>query len=245
MVGQRMLIISAHPGDFLRGGAGVIRKYRREGAAVYVIVLSEGLRSEGIAGLQEARAKADAQAAVRRAEVMRAAAILDIEHVEFCGYDDNPLEMDRERLRSLACRIREIHPDFILTHDAGRDIRNPDHERAARAVLVASAVASSPSVRLDGLPAPAASIPLFGFEPLHPEASAWVPGVLVDITADYETKELSLSCLASERESLDISRQQARNRAVHCAGRGGVSGCEYAEAFSAFGPICSHDALVW
>ncbi len=241
---EKILVISAHVGDFVWRSAGSIAKYVREGAQVDVIVLTYGARGESGGFYKKTGGTVEGCKAVRRAEAEKAAQILGIHSISFCGYDDFPLEMTEKRLRTLATQIRKLLPDFILTHDDGMDRVNPDHTKTAQAVKWALSIAQSGDFQ-DGFTPVNRVIPMFGFEPLFPEACGYTPDVYIDITDVWDQKKAAMESLETQRSSMDAYVQKAILRASFCSGRGGRKDCKYAETFSMYGPICCENAFVW
>lgn len=242
---EKALIISAHVGDFVWRSAGTIAKYTKLGVQVDVIVLTYGARGESGAYYKKLSGTVEECKVVRRAEAEKASEILGINSIAFCDYDDFPLEMDLKRLESLAERIRRIAPTFIITHDKGKDWINPDHTKTAEAVLKAQAIACARGVYLNGAPALPHKVPVFGFEPMSTEACDYNPDIYVDITEDWDMKMAAMECLETQRGSMDAYVQKAILRASYCSGRGGRPGCKYAESFSMYAPVCSHEGFVW
>lgn len=229
---QTMLIICAHPSDFVWAAGATVSRYATEGHAVHIVVLADG---EG-----ESREYTTA-----RDEARRAATVLGAAGLRFCGYDDKPLIMEADRCETLACTIREIRPDFIVTHARERDLAQPSHFYTSEAVRCASAIASAAGAACGGLPVSPRQTPIFGFEPSTPEIAGWLPGFMIDATPFWEKKEQAMCELKSEQERVRIVIERARIRGVHCTGRGGKTGSKYAEAFSTYGPIYAHGYFVW
>lgn len=234
---QRMLVVSAHVGDFIWRSAGTIAKYVQAGTAVDVLVLTYGARGESGAYWKREGATLEGCAALRRAEAEAAAEILGVADLTFCGYDDFPLLMTPERMEDLAQRIARAQPDLVLTHDLGQDPGNMDHTRTGEAVVKAIAIARARY----GLP----HTPVFGFEPMSPEVCAFQPDLYIDITDRYEQKYAAMECLATQRGSMPSYVERAKLRGSHCSTRGGRSDCRYAEAFTMLAPAYAHDGFVW
>jgi len=241
---NKILIVSAHVGDFVWRSAGSIAKYVQEGAQVDVMVLTYGARGESGSFYKQTGGTTDACRQVRRAEAEKAAQVLGVHSITFCGYDDFPLEMTEDRLKALATEIRKLHPDFILTHDDGMDRVNPDHTKTALAVKRAVSMAQSVDF-VDGNTPLTRLTPMFGFEPLFPEACGYTPDLYIDITDVWDHKMAAMECLETQRNSLDAYVQKAILRASFCSGRGGRKDCKYAETFSMYLPICCENAFVW
>lgn len=229
---QTMLIICAYPSDFVWEAGATIARYTKEGHAVHIVVLADGEN--------ESRAYVTA-----REEARRAASVLGVAPLIFCGYNDKPLVMEADRCEALACTIREIRPDLIVTHARERDITQPNYFYTSEAVRFAYTIASAAGASRNRQPVSPRQTPMFGFEPSSPEIAKWLPGFMIDATPFWEMKEQAMNELKSEQERIRIVTERALIRGVHCAGRGGKTGSKYAEAFSAYGPIYAHGYFVW
>lgn len=245
MMDEKMLVVSAHVGDFVWRSAGTIAKYVKKGAQVDVIVLTYGARGESAAFYKDHGGTLEECKKVRRAEGERAAEVLGVHSIQFCDYEDFPLNMDRPRLEWLAEQFRLIRPDFILTHDRGKDRVNPDHTKTAEAVMKAYSIASAYGAPCNGAPVAPRQTPMFGFEPMSPEACDYKPDIYIDITEEWEQKLAAMKCLETQKASMDAYVQKAILRASYCSGRGGRKNCKYAESFSMYGPVYAYDAFVW
>jgi len=244
MMNEKLLVVSAHVGDFVWRSGGTIAKYVKLGAQVDVVVLTYGARGESGAFYKKTGGTLEECKALRKAEGEKAAQVLGGHSVTFCGYDDFPLEMDRERVRALAGIIRDLRPDLILTHDDGPDRVNPDHTKTAQAVQQALAVAENGRFD-DGSEPVSRPIPVFGFEPMTPEICEFTPDIYIDVTEEWEKKEAAMACLETQSGSVDAYVQKAILRASFVSGRGGRKECKYAESFSMYAPVCTRNAFVW
>ncbi len=224
---QKMLVISAHPGDFVWRSAGTVAKYVNDGWQVRIICLTYGARGESAAFYKNTGGDYEACCETRRAEAENAAEKLGAE-ICFCGYEDFCLEMDPERIRKLAEDMKAFEPDIILTHDTGKDRVNPDHTAAGKAVLTAYELAVGSGMK---------QVPVFGFEPLNPELCGYKADVYIDVTDAWEQKIQAMECLATQKKSRPAYEEKAVYRASYASGRGGNKSCRYAETFSRFFPI--------
>ena len=227
---QTLLIISASPSDFIWEAGATIARYVKEGHTVYSIILTDG---DG------------AERDTAQKEVRQAASILGVATTRFCGYAAAPLTMDASRCEELACRIREIRPDCIITHAKEKDMDQPNNFYTSEAVRCAYTIASAAGAACGGLAVSPRQTPMFGFEPHAPEIVGWRPGFMIDATDFWTMKEQAMAALKSESSRIPVATEKARIRGVHCAGRGGKTGCKYAEAFSSYGPIYAHGYFVW
>lgn len=242
---QKMLVVSAHVGDFVWRSAGTIAKYTKEGACVHVVVLTYGARGESGAYWKGPNATLNGCKAARHAEAEAAAKVLGVEKIEFWDYEDFPLQVTNELLERLALKIRCFRPDFILTHDKGSDDVNLDHTYASQAVTKAYAIASAYGAYCEGAKVAKRQTPIFGFEPATPEKCDFIPDIYIDITDTYATKKAAMECLKTQSGSMATYEEKAILRGNHCKVRGGRDDCKYAEAFTRFIPVYAYDAFVW
>lgn len=225
---QTMLIIAARALDIAEGCAGVIMKYAGEGCRIEALVLS------------------DLDGADRRPAITEALADIGVSGVAYWQLPALPLELDDAQCERLAVLLRGVRPDFILTAAREADLQTPDRGYVGAAVVRAAAIASAGGADCGGLPALPRQLPVFGLEPQNPEESGWAPDILIDVTPYFERKQAAVAALSQNSAARRLRcEQQAKNRAVYCSGRGGVTGCKYAEAFSRFGPIYAHGRFVW
>lgn len=225
---QTMLVITARASDIAEGCAGVIMKYADAGHRVAAVILSD---------------QDDAQQQPHITDVLTG---IGVSHITYFQAPAMPLEISDAQCEQLAVILRDIRPDFIITSAREPDLQTPDRSYVSAAVVKAYAIASAAGACCGGLPVSPRQTPMFGLEPENPEESGWVPGILVDITPYFKRKREAVERLSpSSAASRVRCEEQAKNRAVYCAGRGGVTGCEYAEAFSCFGPIYAHSRFVW
>ena len=182
---------------------------------------------------------------IRMAEGRKAAEVLGVDELVFYDFDDFPLEMNKERQERLARDIRLFRPDFIVTHDKGIDAGNMDHTRTSQAVMAAYTIASAWGAELDGAAVAPRQTPMFGFEPMFPEACGFIPDIYIDITDQFDLKMEAMNCLYTQKKSIESYVEKAKLRGNHCSTRGGRPNCKYAEAFTMYGPVYAYDAFVW
>lgn len=126
---QTILIVLAHPDDESFPIGGTIAKYADRGHRIILVSATKG--EAGIPGISAVEA-----AAVRQAEMMRAAGVLGIEQVIFLGYQDGevtnaPAGELSERLVRL---IRKYQPDVVITFGPDGISGHPDHIAVWQAV---------------------------------------------------------------------------------------------------------------
>ena len=104
----RILVFSAHVADFCARCGGTLALYTRSNVTVHVVCLTFGERGEsgdywrklGETSVSDAKK-------TRRLEAEAAAAVLGTT-IQFMDFNDYPLEIDRERIESLARIIRDL-----------------------------------------------------------------------------------------------------------------------------------------
>ena len=239
MKDKTMLVVSAHAADFVWRSGGVIAKYINEGAKVYVIVLSFGVRGESndlwkIEGQNYENVKS-----IRLNESKNAADILGVKNIEYWDYEDYPIEITRERIDRLALRIREIRPDIVITHDKN-DLFNPDHNTVSEFVFKCCVLSNSRGVQLNNTKA-TKQMGIYGFEPHQTEISNYVPGIIIDITDTYEQKVRAMQCFKSQSHLIEYYTQRAFMRGNHARRISGINSYKYAESFSRFFPVVARE----
>jgi 4-oxalomesaconate hydratase len=242
---EKILVVSAHAGDFLWRSGGAIAKYVNEGAEVHLIVLTYGLRGEANDLWTQENMTNEKAKAIRLAETTQASKILGINQIDFWDYSDYPFEIDLDKQNRLAIKIREIRPDFIITHDKESDAYNPDHGIVANYVWRSSIFASAAGMKIVGLPVGQRYVPIFGFEPHYSEVSKFKPDVYIDITDTFAIKAKAMSSFKSQSFMAEQYTRKAENRAKDVAGRTGNKECLYAEAFSMYFPVYKINRFVY
>jgi LmbE family N-acetylglucosaminyl deacetylase len=174
---KRVLAIGAHPDDVEYFAGGTLLRLAQDGAAVALVVCSDGSRG--------GRDLADA-AEVRRAEQAEAAKRLGTTAVHWLGLPDGELAPGDPLRRELVLAIRRERPELVLAHDPRTlwtvvgGIAQPghsDHRAAGQAALDAVYPrAPSPNFHWEQL-AGAGESELPGFEPTSQaeRLSPWYP----------------------------------------------------------------------
>lgn len=198
-----------------------------------VVTLSLGARGESANLWRQPGMTLEAVKAQRRAEAEAAAKTLGAELVVMDRMD-YPLETDTETVESLARIMREVRPDYILTHTPN-DPYNKDHETAHRVTFLAREVAQAhgfePGQPVLGAP------PVYLFEPHQPEMCGFRPTCFVDIGPVVETKLAAMKCMEQGQPHLiAYYRELAERRGVHAARNSGRP-IRHAEAFEAVHPV--------
>jgi LmbE family N-acetylglucosaminyl deacetylase len=154
--------VFAHPDDESFGPGGTLARYAAEGAAVHVIIATDGIAGsvEDPAHLQNHATLAQ----VRSAELTNAAVALGLTSIWSLPYrdsgmrgtpdNDHPDALIQQPLETLVAEVREyierLQPDVIVTHDPYGGYGHPDHVRCCEAVTTAFHLAAAEGRRRNG-----------------------------------------------------------------------------------------------
>jgi LmbE family N-acetylglucosaminyl deacetylase len=217
---ERVLVLAPHPDDEAIGCGGAICLHRQRGDPVQIAFLTSG--EQGLPGLA-----AEEIRSIRETEASAAAAVLDVQEIEFLRLPDLELDKHLERgAEQLAELIAEATPDLIYLPHPGES--HPDHE----AVL--------PMVRLAlvRLPAGTSRPELRGYEIWSPMTRfGWVE----DISAVMERKLRAVRCYRSQ---LELFRYDLAIRGLNRYRGILAAGSRYAEAFEYYEPAPSSEPPV-
>ena len=155
------MAVHAHPDDEASKGAATTARYRAEGAEVMVVTCTGGERGDVLNDEAAADVAEHGLAAVRRAEMARAAEILDISHA-WLGYEDSGYPQPDENgvlpelpagcfavvplaesARNLAAHIRAFRPHVLTTYDERGGYPHPDHIRCHEVAMAAVDLAAA------------------------------------------------------------------------------------------------------
>jgi len=237
------LVISAHSADFVWRAGGAIALHQAQGLEVTVGCLSYGERGESAKLWKQEGMTLERVKTARRKEAENAAAALGVGDIRFFDVGDYPLDLGRETCERLVDVIREVQPDWMMSHSKW-DPYNTDHMRTTDFVLetrmVAQAWGHNPGQKVLGAPQ------LYLFEPHQTEQMAWKPNVFLDITEVWDRKWAAIQCMQGQEHLWHFYRNVAENRANHfrrnSGGQAGGRDARYAEGFEAVFPRCV-DAL--
>lgn len=204
-----VLVVTAHPGDFVWRAGGAIALAHSRGQKVVIACLSFGERGESASAWRAGKTLEEIKE-IRRAEGQTAADLLGAE-VRFFDANDYPLRETDELMQQLIDLYREVQPDVVLTH-AAADPYNMDHPKAAEIALAARVLAQAPGVTGPGdvIGAP----PVFSFEPHQSEVCDFVPNVLLDITEVWDTKVAAMNSLGAQGHLVDYYTDLGKRRGV-------------------------------
>jgi|ERR687896_1009716 4-oxalomesaconate hydratase len=205
-----LLVVTAHPGDFVWRAAGAIALTTSAGGRAVIACLSFGERGES-ARLWRQGYTLDQVKAARRAEGEQAAKVLGAE-VEFFDAGDYPLAETPELLRRLIDLYRRLQPSVVLTH-APADPYNIDHPTACEIAMKARILAQAPGVH-PGAGEVIGAPPVFHFEPHQSEVCGFRPDVLLDVTPVWERKRAAMEVFEAQRHLWEYYTDLGRRRGV-------------------------------
>jgi mycothiol S-conjugate amidase len=139
-----LLSVHAHPDDESSKGAGTVAKYHAEGVRTVLVCCTGGEEGDILNPAMDRPEVRAAIAAVRQAELDKAAAIIGYDEVEMLGYRDsgmpvseanaNPLSFAQapldEAVGRLVAILRRARPQVVVTYgDEQGGYPHPDHLR--------------------------------------------------------------------------------------------------------------------
>ncbi len=220
---NEVLVVAAHPDDEVLGCGGSIARHADAGDHVQVLIVAEGATSRQ---QQRDRGQVDTELNDLAFAAQKAGEILGATGVELLDLPDNRLDsidcLDLVKL--IEARIERYQPQIVYTHHAG-DV-NIDHRRLHEAVVTACRPAPSHPVKR-----------LLSFEVASStewqppgSAPAFQPNWFVDISEQWDRKQLALEAYASEMRPWPHARSV--KALEHLARwRGAQVGVQAAEAF--------------
>lgn len=181
----RVLAVVAHPDDVEALCGGLIAALRAAGATIGYVLLTSGDK-----GSSDPTVDPLALAAVREAEQLAAARVLDVHDVVFLRYHDGEVTDDGPTREAVAAQIRRFRPDLLITFDPWHDYTfHNDHRQCGFVALAAARTRarwSGPARGVDGALIAADT-------PGHVIREGWLfltdrPNVVVDIAPEIELK---------------------------------------------------------
>ena len=178
-MGNKILVIAAHPDDELLGCGGTIAKHIRNGDNVCFVIVCEGSSHRGVS-----------QEDNEQHHALCASKILGVQDVKMLGFPDQKL--DTYTLTEIITPLEEIVNSFrpsIVYCQYGGDI-NRDHELLFKAIMVAV----RPTVEfIDSV---------YAFDTASSTEWAYprsfMPDTWIDISDTLELKLEAMSCYTSE-----------------------------------------------
>lgn len=182
-LGDRVLAIMAHPDDAELLCMGTLLKARHQGAAVAVVVATDGRFGVSLADAQQ-RGSEKLPAKLRAEESVTAFLGTGIELLVL-DRPDGALQHDRNLISSLEKEFRRFEPTAVISHhieDSGAD--HQDHATVGKTAW--NIVRRTASVRL-----------FLRSQPLRPDCS-FRPNLFVDITDHFQAKMTALQAHRSQ-----------------------------------------------
>ncbi|MXX89801.1 MAG: PIG-L family deacetylase [Boseongicola sp. SB0677_bin_26] len=231
------LVISAHSADFVWRAGGAIALHQAKGYEVTVVCLSYGERGESAKLWKQDGMTLSKVKAARQAEAENAAAALGVHDIRFFDVGDYPLDLGRETQDRMVDVIREVQPNFMMSHSRW-DPYNTDHMNTTQFALecrmIAQAWGHNPGETVLGAPQ------LYLFEPHQTEQMEWKPTTFLDITDFWDKKWAAIQCMHGQEHLWNFYRNVAENRANHfrrnSGGQAGGRAAKYAEGFETVFP---------
>lgn len=217
---MNVLAVGCHPDDIEISCCGTLAKCVKRGDKVTVCHVANGNMGHEIIEPDELRL-------IRAQEAKKAGSLAGIEVVTLDIGDLLPNGCDIEQRDKLVALIKEVQPDFIITHSPTDYM--PDHLAVSKMVFDASFAASCPHY---GAPGKAAVVPIFYMDNLA--GMNFNPTEYVDISDEIDLKIEMLECHESQlkwmkdHDHIDFAefvRTCSRFRGIQC-------GVQYAEAFT-------------
>lgn len=230
---KSLLVVTAHPGDFVWRAGGAIALHAAKGYRVLIACLSYGERGESQFAWKKAGVAMAEVKAQRKDEAMRAAAILGAE-IEFFDAGDYPLRGTDAMIDRLVDLNHALKPSAILTHSL-EDPYNIDHPEATRLAQEARIIAQAAGHKPDPERAYAAP-PVFLFEPHQPEQCNFKPNVILNIDDVWEKKRAAFEILAAQKHLWEYYTRVALNRGMQ-GGRNSGRSMTYGEAYQRLFPM--------
>ena len=231
------LVISAHYADFVWRAGGAIALHQEREFEVTVVCLSYGERGESAKLWKQDGMTLDKVKTERRKEAENAATSLGVNDIRFFDVGDYPLDLGRETQNRMVDVIREVQPQFMMSHSKW-DPYNTDHMNtttfALECRMIAQAWGHNPGQKVLGAPQ------LYLFEPHQTEQMEWKPTTFLDITDVWDKKWAAIQCMQGQEHLWNFYRNVAENRGNHfrrnSGGKAGGRAAIYAEGFETVFP---------
>jgi len=218
-----VLAVYAHPDDADVGCGATLARWAKGGAAVHLVVCTDGGKGTTDADVVPARLAAE-----RAGELEVSSALIGLSSVDNLGFPDGELDDSDDFRRTLVQRVRALRPDVVCGHDPtaiffGRDYFNHRDHRVAGVAL------------LDAV-APASALPHYFPDtgPAHRVSEVLLSGTLepdewIDVTDTIEIKAAAVECHRTQFAGQSgWAGEAVRRRAAEEGRRVGVG---YAEGF--------------
>jgi LmbE family N-acetylglucosaminyl deacetylase len=148
-----LMAVHAHPDDEATGTGGILARAAANGVRTVLVTCTDGSCGDGPGGVKPGEPGHDPAAVVelRRGELEKSCAILNVSHLELLGYADSgmmgwptneaadsfwktPVDVAAARVADL---IEQYRPDVVVTYDENGFYGHPDHIQAHRVTMAA------------------------------------------------------------------------------------------------------------
>lgn len=219
-----LLVVAAHPGDFVWRAAGAIALHCAAGWRVTVVCASFGVKGEAGVLWQKEGATVENVTAARKDEAEAAVSVLGANLV-CLNLQDYPLVPTTADTLTVAKLMREFRPQVVLTHPP-KDPSNIDHVSISSLTMQARSCALAPGYGKDVIDPPAVHF----FEPHQPEQSDFKADLFLNITQFWSVKRRAFEAIGSQRGVWDYYERVALQRGAQ-ASRRSRDTVKYAEAY--------------
>jgi LmbE family N-acetylglucosaminyl deacetylase len=146
------MCVLAHPDDESMGTGSTLAKYAAEGVETYLVMATRGER--GWNGDPDAYPGLEGLGKLREAELMQAAKILGIGHVEFLDYIDGDLDKadPRQAIAKIVTHLRRFRPHVVVTFGPDGAYGHPDHIAISQFTTASLVCAADASYDVPGEP---------------------------------------------------------------------------------------------
>ncbi len=226
---ERKVILSllAHPDDAEFLCAGTLALLRRKGWEIHIATMTPGDCGSVEYGREEI-------GRIRRGEGAKSAELLDGSfHCLEC--EDVFITYDKATLLKAIEVLRKVRPSVVFALSP-RDY-SLDHEMASKVAQAATFAGGIPNVAISGVEAFEPVPYLYYLDPVDGVdrfGNSIAPSIVVDISAEMETKERMLCCHASQRNWLMAHHgvdEYVNSMKAFSEKRGGLIGKKYGEGF--------------
>ena len=123
----KLMAVLAHPDDECLGNGGIFAKYAAEGLETHLVTATRGER--GWMGSESDNPGLEALGRMRETELLAAAEVLGIRHVDFLDYVDGDLDAANptEAVAKIAGHLRRVKPQVVVTFGQYGGYGHPDH----------------------------------------------------------------------------------------------------------------------
>lgn len=184
---QKILVLLAHPDDPEFFCGATLARWAKAGHEIVYCLITCGDK-----GTNDPSITRETLCGMRVEEQNAAAAVIGVKRVRFLGYPDGYVVPDLGLRKEITRVVRQEKPDIVVTCDPttlysfGTRLNHPDHRAAGQVVLDAIFPAVGNPMYFEDLRIEE------GLEP-HQVKEVWVslslePNVIMDVTADWETK---------------------------------------------------------